>query len=68
MYTYQRIRELREDADKSQADVAEILQMKQQQYARYEKGDQEIPLHHLIELAKYYRVSLDYIVGLTDIP
>ena len=68
MYTYIRIRELREDSDKSQAEVAEVLQMKQQQYARYEKGVQEIPLHHFITLAAYYHVSLDYLAGLTDTP
>ena len=68
MHTYQRIRELREDADKTQSEIAAMLQMKQQQYARYESGVQEIPLHHLITLSKYYKVSLDYITGLTDTP
>ena len=68
MYTYQRIRELREDADKSQSEVADMLHMKQQQYARYEKGVQEIPLHHFIALAKIYNVSLDYLAGLTNVP
>lgn len=61
MYLYQRIRDLREDSDKSQAQIAEYLGMKQQQYARYEAGIQEIPLHHFIALAKYYNVSLDYL-------
>lgn len=66
MYFYQRIKDLREDADKSQAEIAEYLGMKQQQYARYEAGIQEIPLHHLISLARYYKVSLDYLTGLTN--
>ncbi len=65
---YKRIRDLREDNDKSQAEIASVLGMKQQQYARYESGSQEIPLHHFITLAKYYNVSLDYLAGLTDIP
>ena len=66
MHIYQRIKDLREDRDKSQTEIAEILGMKQQQYARYEIGVQEIPVHHLITLAKYYNVSLDYLVGLSD--
>ena len=65
---YKRLRDLREDSDKSQTEIAEALGMKQQQYARYENGTQEIPLHHFITLAKYYNVSLDYLAGLTDIP
>ena len=68
MYFYQRIRDLREDNDKTQTEIAEILGMKQQQYARYEKGDQEIPLHHFIVLARLYNVSLDYLAGLVDVP
>ena len=68
MYYYQRLRDLREDADKTQADIAEYLGMKQQQYARYERGVQEIPLHHFIALAKYYNVSLDYLAGLISMP
>ena len=68
MYFYQRLRDLREDADKSQTDIAKILDMKQQQYARYETGSQEIPLHHFIKLAKFYNVSLDYLAGLIETP
>ena len=68
MYTYKRLKDLREDADKTQTEIAEILGMKQQQYARYEKGDQEIPLHHFIALARVYNVSLDYLAGLVDVP
>lgn len=65
---YKRLRDLREDNDKSQAEIALLLGMKQQQYARYESGVQEIPLHHFITLAKYYNVSLDYLAGITDTP
>ena len=68
MHFYQRIKDLREDADKSQTEIASLLGMKQQQYARYERGVQEIPLHHLITLSKYYNVSLDYLAGLIDTP
>ena len=66
MHFYQRIKDIREDKDKSQAEIAEILGIKQQQYSRYEIGSQEIPVHHLITLAKYYNVSLDYLVGISD--
>ncbi len=68
MYLYQRIKDLREDADCNQTQIAEYLGMKQQQYARYESGAQEIPLHHFIALAKYYNVSLDYLAGLIETP
>ncbi len=61
---YQRIRDLREDADLSQRQLAEILQMHKTTYARYESGEREIPLNIAILLAKYYRVSLDYLAGL----
>ena len=68
MYFYQRIRDIREDNDKSQAEIATLLGMKQQQYARYERGVQEMPLHHIITLARYYNISLDYLTGLIEIP
>ena len=68
LYYYHRIRDIREDADKTQAEIAEFLNMKQQQYSRYESGVNEIPLHHLISLAKYFDVSIDYLVGLSDVP
>ena len=63
MYYYGRLRDLREDADLTQKDVGKMLHTTQQQYAKYELGVQEIPAHHLITLADYYRVSLDYMVG-----
>lgn len=66
MYTYQRLRDLREDNDLSQKQVAEILNMQQTQYQRYESGNREIPFHHIIALAEFYKVSIDYIAGLTN--
>lgn len=68
MYVYQRIRDLREDADQSQGDVAALLDISQQHYSMYETGKREMPMHHFITLAKHYNVSLDYLAGLTDIP
>jgi len=62
-----RIRDLREDADLNQSQVAEILKTNQKVYSRYETGVNEIPARHLITLAKYYDTSLDYICGLTNI-
>lgn len=59
-----RLRELREDKDKTQTEIAKILGMKQSQYSRYENGIRDIPLDSLITLAKYYGVSTDYILGL----
>ena len=68
MQFYQRLRDLREDADLNQTAVAQLLGMKQQQYALYECGAREIPLHHFITLARYYNVSLNYLAGLIDTP
>ena len=63
MYLYfQRLRDLREDSDMSQTQTAELLGIKQTVYSRYERGYQTIPLEHLIKLADYYRVSLDYLI------
>ena len=63
---YRRIRDLREDADLSQKQLAEILHMHKTTYARYETGEREIPLAVAIRLAKYHKVSLDYLAGLTN--
>lgn len=68
LYKYQRIRDIREDNDKTQQDIANLLNIKQQQYARYETGNREIPLHHLIKLALYYNISLDYLAGIIKEP
>lgn len=61
-----RIRDLREDHDKTQQEIANILGTSQTMYARYERGANELPIHHLITLCKYYKVSADYILGLKD--
>lgn len=66
MAYYRRIRELREDNDKTQREVAEYLGTPYQYYAVYEKGSSEISFERAILLAKYYNVSLDYIAGLTN--
>ncbi len=63
MFIYQRIRDLREDHDKTQREIAEILNMQLTVYRRYEIGEREIPLWAAIKLADYYKVSLDYLVG-----
>lgn len=63
---YKRIRDLREDSDLKQREVAEILQCSQRVYSNYERGDLDIPTEVLIKLAKYYVTSVDYILGLTD--
>lgn len=63
-----RIRDLREDHDKTQLEVAKILGTSQTMYARYERGANEMPIRHLITLCTYYGVSADYILGLTDAP
>ena len=63
---FQRIRDLREDNDILQKDIAKVLGISQQYYSQYEKGDRTITINHLITLAKYYHTSIDYIVGLTD--
>ena len=68
MELYQRLRDLREDADKTQEEIATLLGMKQTQYSRYERGERELPMHHFKTLARYYNVSLDYLAGLSDIP
>lgn len=67
MYLYHRVRDLREDSDKTQRDIAELLNMQLTVYQRYERGERELPLWAAIQLADYYNVSLDYLVGLTNI-
>ena len=58
------MRDLREDADKTQQQIAEMLVTSQTMYARYERGANELPIHHLVKLCKYYNVSSDYFLGL----
>ena len=61
-----RIRDLREDHDKTQQEIADVLGTSQTMYARYERGANELPIHHLIKLCDYYDVSADYILGRTN--
>ena len=61
-----RIRDLREDFEYTQEYVAHYLGTSQTMYARYERGANELPIHHLIPLCKLYNVSSDYILGLTN--
>ena len=61
-----RIRDLREDNDKTQQEIADVLGTSQTMYARYERGANELPIRHLVTLCKYYRVSADYILGFKD--
>lgn len=63
-----RIRDLREDHDKTQQEIAAVLGTSQTMYARYERGANEMPIRHLIALCRYYGVSADYILGLQDKP
>ena len=65
---YKRLRELREDHDKTQQEIAEILGTTYQYYSAYERGLRDIPFQRVITLAEYYSVSLDYIAELTDNP
>ena len=61
---YERMRDLREDNDLTQQDIADVLKTTQQVYSRYEKGENELPIHHLVTLCKFFKVSADYILGL----
>lgn len=63
---FKRIRDLREDNDKLQKEIAELLGISQQYYSEYENGNRTIPIVHLITLAKFYGTSVDYLVGLSD--
>lgn len=63
-----RIRDLREDHDKTQQEIADVLNMHRSVYRRYESGERETPVWVIVKLAKYYHVSTDYLLGLTDDP
>ncbi|MBO5746650.1 MAG: helix-turn-helix transcriptional regulator [Clostridia bacterium] len=63
---YKRVRDLREDRDITQKQMAEFLQIHQTTYSDYELGNLNIPVEILIKLAKFYETSIDYIVGITD--
>ena len=66
--TYKRIRDLREDKDITQKEIAKILNCSQQVYSNYELGQRDIPTDILIKLSEFHKVSIDYILGLTDNP
>ncbi len=67
MFAYaKRMRDLREDHDKTQQEIADVLGTSQTMYARYEREANELPIRHLITLCNYYGVSADYILGLKD--
>lgn len=66
MAYYSRLKDLREDRDCTQKEIAELLFITQQQYSLYEKGYREIPVSMLSKWAEYYKTSVDYILGLTD--
>lgn len=63
-----RLRELREDAHLNQTQVAELLGTSQTMYSRYERGAVELPVRHLVKLCRIFKVSADYLLGLTQIP
>ncbi|MBQ3214221.1 MAG: helix-turn-helix transcriptional regulator [Clostridia bacterium] len=62
-----RLKEVREQNKKTQTEIAEFLHIRQNTYSQYENNQRQIPIEHLISLAKYYDVSVDYILGLTEI-
>lgn len=64
MYYCTKLRELREDRDKSQEEISKLLETSQSYYAKYENGVHPLPIRHLITLCQYYGVSADYILGL----
>ena len=65
---YRRIRDLREDADLTQAKMAKILSCSQRVYSHYERGERDIPTDILIRLAQHHQTSIDYLLGQTDEP
>ena len=68
MNIFQRMKDLREDHDLSQEDIAKVLQTTQEQISKYETGRQMMGIDKYVKLAKYYNVSLDYLTGLIDTP
>ncbi len=66
MIMYLRIRDLREDSDLTQQEIAEYLLCDQSLYSKYERGERALPLELAVKLAQYYKVSVDYLVGLTN--
>lgn len=68
MNYYKRLKDLREDSDLKQGDIAELLQTTRQQVSKWETGMQMMGVDKYVKLAKYYNVSVDYLLGLTDNP
>lgn len=68
MHYTKRLRDLREDADMTQQQVADYLKTSQTMYARYERGANELPIRHLLALANLYKVTTDYILCRSDSP
>ena len=66
MNYYNKLRELREDADINQKEIASLLGTSQSYYSEYELGKRPLPIHHLVTLCRYYSVSADYILGLPE--
>ena len=64
---YPRLKDLREDRDLKQKEIAALLGIDQRVYSNYETGKREIPTHLVIKLAEYYRTSIDYLLGRTDV-
>lgn len=67
MQYYQRLKDLREDADKNQTEIAKLLNATQTAYSKWEKGQRNITIESLITLARYYNVDMNYITGVTNI-
>lgn len=68
MVYIKRIRDLSEDNDMTQQEIADVLHTSQTMYARYERGANELPIRHLITLCRFYKVSADYVLGLDGEP
>ena len=68
MLYYERLRDIREDNDLKQSDIAKILETTQQQIHKYETGKQMMGIDKYIKLAKFYNVSLDFLLGIRDVP
>lgn len=68
MFYYQRLKDLREDNDKTQQEIANILGISRQHYSMYERGERELPMHLFKVLASYYNISLDYLSDLVNTP
>ena len=65
---YKRLRDIREDKDLTQSDIAKVLNTSQGYYSKYELGKREMPLHHLKTLCKFYNITADYFLGFTKEP